>query len=234
MFYSHPRIWGLPQCEDFRALNQRITNGFDVNHRFEEGWVLLHSAAIYAHPKCMQLLLKHGANPNVLAGDLHRTPLHLAVEVGATQCVSQLLAAKANPHAITRYHQTALHYATSKRHVNIVRMLLDAGANVDYMQIEHRCSTCLTVAAQNDDQDCAELLLDRGAKIEYLDVLPGWLQQLIIKRSSVKNACLIFYGILRFRYRPQSRVPKDMVRLLSFAIWATRFNSEWELKANKK
>ncbi|XP_013383937.1 acyl-CoA-binding domain-containing protein 6 [Lingula anatina] len=99
---------------------QKLTNllrdgTFDVNTTGENpqdapGRTPLHWAAERGATQCVKLLLKHGADPNILskmAGFLRKlfnlqrasrlTPLHLAAEQGATQCVQLLLQHGANP-----------------------------------------------------------------------------------------------------------------------------------------
>lgn len=57
----------------------------------DDGNILLHAAVIENDLRCVDCLLKHGADPNVFDTIKARTPLHLAVELGRTEIVKAFL-----------------------------------------------------------------------------------------------------------------------------------------------
>ena len=75
-------------------------------------------------------LLQQGADPDLAARD-GDTPLIAAARIGYTQAASQLLQRKAKVDAANRMGETALIIAVQQRHVALVRLLLEAGADPD-------------------------------------------------------------------------------------------------------
>jgi len=94
------------------------------------------------------------------------TPLSLACFFGHEELAVWLINRGANLDlAATNPMQVApLHAASAGRHVEIVRALLEAGANPNARQ--QGGFTPLHAAAQNGDVDIARLLLDKGADRE--------------------------------------------------------------------
>jgi ankyrin repeat protein len=65
------------------------------------------------------------------------------------------------------YRDTPLIYAAEKGHVEVVRVLLEGGANVE--GVSYSGYTALHLAAGFGHQDVCRLLLDWGAKVDILD-----------------------------------------------------------------
>jgi ankyrin repeat protein len=103
----------------------------------------LHYAALEGHLEVVEMLLAHGALPNIkcrdeetLGAPVGTTPLQLAVSRGHLAIVRALLKAGARPNnCITREgyppEVTPLHTAAERGDANIVRELLAAGADVE-------------------------------------------------------------------------------------------------------
>lgn len=92
------------------------------------------------------------------------TPLHLAAAFGGAEAVRTLLELGADPNQRSRnaLDNTPLHACAAISHsVEIARMLLDAGADINVKQ--HGGFTALHSAAFNGSIDLVRLLLDRGA-----------------------------------------------------------------------
>ncbi len=102
-----------------------------------EGQAALHLAAqrkngiISATGKqAAELLLKHGANPNI-ANNYGKIPLHLAAEHGRAKTVKMMVANKGDLKIDTKDNEemTALHKAAEHNHPKSAEALLKAGAN---------------------------------------------------------------------------------------------------------
>ena len=75
-------------------------------------------------------LLNQGADPNLAARN-GETPLIAAARVGFMGALADLIRLRAKVDAANRMGETALIVAVQQRHVPIVRMLLEAGADPD-------------------------------------------------------------------------------------------------------
>ena len=92
-----------------------------------------------------------------------RTPLSMAAERSEAEAVATLLKYGADP-GISSYSQTsALHYAASAKDPECVRLLLEAGINVDSMTNWDQTPLHFA-AAYTKDVRHAKLLLDYGAE----------------------------------------------------------------------
>jgi ankyrin repeat protein len=91
------------------------------------------------------------------------TALHLAAFFGRAEAVHILLDAGASVAAYTRnaFANQPLHAAAAGRHVEVCRLLLAAGADVNATQ--HGGYTPLHEAAQHGDDEMVELFLSAGA-----------------------------------------------------------------------
>lgn len=88
--------------------------------------------AIVKDPDIVKLLLRHGASP-VKADSRKRTPLHFAVRLGNLGIVMDLVKALKEEESINAQdedEQTVLHIAATFGHSEIVRFLLDKGADM--------------------------------------------------------------------------------------------------------
>jgi len=98
--------------------------------------------------------------------DQQRTPLHLAASNDLMQIALMLLAAGALMDRDTM-GRTALHYAAIAGHVEMMGVLLDAGAYLEFADSTLR--TSLHHAARMGHTEAVRLLLDRGALIDAVD-----------------------------------------------------------------
>ena len=86
--------------------------------------------------------------------------------------------------------------------------------------------------------DVAEFLLHSGAKMSNVKSrhkIPDWMEQIVIKRKNVILSTFTLKAVLRKRFRIEGaeaaflkgRIPKDVVNLVGFYVWATRLDPEW-------
>jgi ankyrin repeat protein len=90
--------------------------------------------------------------------------LFAAAQAGDAAAVSSQLAAGADPDAWNANQAAAIHLAAGGKHSEVVRVLLDGGADVD-KQEEGLGRTALIIALQQYDPETAELLIDRGGDV---------------------------------------------------------------------
>ncbi|KAE8367502.1 ankyrin repeat-containing domain protein [Aspergillus caelatus] len=113
-----------------KSLNTTLTRGISIDEDQGWGWRPLYVATLKGEQRAMQLLLTHGANPN-LKTNAGITPLLQAAEGGvAARCgheatVVALLEAGANAHAPDTSGQTALDLALDQGAKNIVQSITE-------------------------------------------------------------------------------------------------------------
>jgi hypothetical protein len=123
-------------------------------------------AAIQGGPEAVNALLRRGA----------RLDLPVAAALGRTEDARRLL-----PTAASRDRHLALAFASQFGHVEIVRLLLDAGEDPNrYNPVGcHSHSTPLHQAAWAGHMEVVRLLVERGARLDLKDILwhgtpTGW------------------------------------------------------------
>ena len=175
--------------DDLESADLLIRAGAKVNAANDLGATPLWAASQNGSAAMVRRLLEAGANPNValLAGE---TPLMVAARSGyPAGIVEQLLAKDANAGARGARGQTALMWAVSQKHPDVVKVLLAHGADVKarseewsqmmavpphgYLgynrQIPHGGDTALLFAARVGDLDSAKLLVAAGANVNDAD-----------------------------------------------------------------
>ena len=152
-----------------------LERGADVNTRRHDHWTPLHVASYCGSVEIVRLLLDHGADSEASAeGDMGDKPLH-KVSVGELRTqkdgvrVAQLLLERgADANTRRDDHQTPLHAASYFGKVEIVRLLLDHGAdpeaNAEGEKPLHKVSGS-EYRSQEDGVRVAQLLLERGADV---------------------------------------------------------------------
>lgn len=150
--------------------------GVNVNQRgATDGQTMLLGAAHEGSAKVVELLLSHGSNA-LMSDHQGQTPLTLASRQGHVRVLSVLLewaksqekekAVRMMEHADSE-GWTALRSAAWGGHNEAVRLLLDAGADVDGCDSDGR--TALRAAAWGGHEEVVLTLLDYGAQVNKAD-----------------------------------------------------------------
>jgi uncharacterized protein len=102
-----------------------------INHKdYNSGETALHIVAKRGDALWTRFLLQKGADPNTRDGR-GNTPMLVAITVGASDLVPILIAGKANVNLANQSGETPLIRAVQRRDVQLVGVLLKAGANPD-------------------------------------------------------------------------------------------------------
>ncbi|XP_063759584.1 caskin-2-like isoform X3 [Eleginops maclovinus] len=140
-----------------------------VNGVSLDGHIPLHLAAQYGHYQVSEMLLQHQSNP-CLVNKAKKTPLDLACEFGRVQ-VAQLLLSSNMVVALLEGERkeptdsaftTPLHLAARNGHKDIIRLLLNAGIDINKTT---KSGTALHEASLYGKTEVVRLLLDAGVDV---------------------------------------------------------------------
>jgi ankyrin repeat protein len=159
-----------------------LESGFDVNTRgryyiddsssfYDYGSNALCAASEKGNTALMKLLLEHDAFVN-FSGGIYGNPLQAAAAKGHEEIVEILLNTEGiNVNEKGKYLSwlgdeadgTPLYLASEGGYINIVKLLLDRGADID-AKVD-LWGTALTIAAVSNQEEVVRLLLERGADV---------------------------------------------------------------------
>ena len=150
--------------DDARNLKKALTQVEEDSRPFGVQYLTrcLYAAVVGDQLDCVRLLLDAGARPDVHVDVNGQTALIVAVQRGSADIVHALLTAPANGvdkvSAISR--ATALHWAAANGDRVCLRLLIDAGANLEARMASGR--TPLMVAARSDQEGALIELIESG------------------------------------------------------------------------
>jgi uncharacterized protein len=154
------RLVGAARNQDREAIRALLKEHVDVNVPQGDGATALHWAAYWDDLLMADLLIGAGANVNA-TNELGVTPLALAPSAAV---VSRLLAAGANPNIVSSAGESPLMVASRAGRVDIVKALLEHGADVNAME-KVRGQTALMWAVSQRHPDVVRMLLEHGADV---------------------------------------------------------------------
>lgn len=145
-----------------------LNHGAEINSRTGSklGISPLMLAAMNGHANAVRLLLDMGSDINAQIETNRNTALTLACFQGRHEVVSLLLDRKANVEHRAKTGLTPLMEAASGGYIEVGRVLLDKGADVNAAPVPSSRDTALTIAADKGHLKFVELLLTRGAAVE--------------------------------------------------------------------
>lgn len=144
--------------EDFNvAENKILENTTLVTQKDPNQRLLLHWAAVMGKERLVEFLLKFKECPVDDADDTNATPLILATLKGSLPIVKLLLERGANVNHCNANGHTAVKYAGSKNHTELLTYLLDA--NGDPNSRDHIGDTPLHRIASMEHHECLRILL---------------------------------------------------------------------------
>jgi ankyrin repeat protein len=145
-----------------------LGRGAQPNGVFGEDTTPLQWSTMFTGIETVHLLLKYGADPNVIGHKSKDTPLQNAAREGHKEMVELLLehGAEINAAPARRHGATALQFAAMKGYLGIAHLLLESGADVNALPAEEDGRTALEGAAEWGRIDMVQMLLNAGAHVE--------------------------------------------------------------------
>ncbi|UJR25974.1 hypothetical protein I4U23_007322 [Adineta vaga] len=157
-----------------------LSYGAEINSRTGSklGITPLMLASMNGHVAAVKLLLDMGADINAQIETNRNTALTLACFQGRAEVVSLLVDRKANIEHRAKTGLTPLMESASGGYVDVGRVLLERGADVNALPVPTSKDTALTIAADKGHHKFVELLLLYGATIDVRNkkgATPLWL-----------------------------------------------------------
>lgn len=133
--YTHARAriidQNVNQRETPRVEEKMPNHGIDADKAIKLGAISpLGYAAATGNLELTKELIKAGEDVNAVAGDLERTPLHLATLYNNPAIINELINAEANVNIQDKMGYTPLHLAAANNLLDIAEILINAGADV--------------------------------------------------------------------------------------------------------
>ena len=156
------------RCES--CFEYLLESGADVNKTNEMGKTALMFAVKNNQSRFVKMLIQAGADVN--ASDVEdNTSLVCAILSGHYLCVDLLLKAGTTikPADVEVYGNSALLAAVNQNQVALVRVLTEAGADVNLT--DERNNTLLHIAAEQCDPEIMQILLGAGADVSEVDTV---------------------------------------------------------------
>uniref|UniRef100_UPI00358EECE8 caskin-1-like n=1 Tax=Myxine glutinosa TaxID=7769 RepID=UPI00358EECE8 len=172
---------GLPRNSGLRPLHYAawqgkadplrllLRSGSSVNLQSADGQIPLHLAAQNGHFQASEILLQHQSNPCIM-NNASKTPLDLACEFGRMRVAKLLLNSNVCPVLLegrpndsnNPSSRSPLHLAAKNGHVDIIRMLILAGIDINR---QTRFGTALHEAALYGKTEVVRLLIESGVNV---------------------------------------------------------------------
>uniref|UniRef100_A0A1B6MB21 SAM domain-containing protein n=2 Tax=Graphocephala atropunctata TaxID=36148 RepID=A0A1B6MB21_9HEMI len=157
--------------EKIDTMKSMLANGFHVDQPLSGGWSPLMHACSFCFVPAIEFLIKAQANVN-FNKELF-TPMMALCNSSSTneeellKCLDLLLKHGANVNATDRHASTALMYASSCGHLELVRRLLENKCDVNIQDTEGW--SALFHAVVGGHEDVVQLLLQGKARLDLID-----------------------------------------------------------------
>ncbi|XP_016142825.1 B-cell lymphoma 3 protein homolog isoform X2 [Sinocyclocheilus grahami] len=177
--YRCPYIQWPRQPPPLESTDRLLADIAEATRQDEDGDTPLHIAVVKENYQLVSWLIEiyRRAHKDLdIFNNLRQTPLHLAVITHQPILVKALLDAGADPGALDRYGQTALHLCCEHREVDCLSVILRHYPQNPSPHLEIRNYEGLTplhLAVQNGDKKLAKILLKNGSEINAGDNKSG-------------------------------------------------------------
>jgi uncharacterized protein len=162
-------VYDAASTNNLALVSQLINQGYDVNAANQFFLTPLHMAAANGNAEITRILLEHGAKVDgvVLSAYCPLTPLmQCCYQSGNSEVVRLLVNSRANINAVNPTNKfTALIYAAAYGHLEAVKILLNAGADISAK--DNKGKTAADYAQEYKRTEVLALLRKFGAPVSY-------------------------------------------------------------------
>jgi len=157
---------------DVASLRTGLDSGANPDVRDSYRRTPLHVAAYVGQHEIMRLLVAAGANPNALENDRYDIVTIAAVANDVPTLEVALALGTKSTNVTSRYDGTALIAAAHLGHVEVVRILVDAGAPLDHVNNLGWTALIESIVLGDGDArhtETLKILVDAGANVDLPD-----------------------------------------------------------------
>jgi hypothetical protein len=155
---SYEDFFAAIRKDDARTVQSLLARGFDVNTRDPAGVHGLYLAVREPSPKVASVLIAWSTTQIEVRTPQDESPLMIAALNGQVDLAMQLIGRGAD---VNKPGWTPLHYAATRGHLDVLRLLLEHHAYIDAESPNG--TTPLMMAAFYGTTDAVKLLLEEGA-----------------------------------------------------------------------
>ena len=148
-----------------------LKRGAEVQARGIRGYTPLFSAVEGGNPDVVRLLLDHGADVHIRDKN-ENNALHIAAVHGHLEIARMLLALNLDVNARNDHGMTPLYSAlqtSRKAEPDVLRLLLDHGADIHLPVHDRCCWSALHLAAKSENPEIVQMILERNPEVEARD-----------------------------------------------------------------
>ena len=159
-----PVITAAVLSESVPTVSYLVNTGLDLNQKDNRQFTPAAFAAVVGNLDILKLLRNGGADLSIRVFTDNQTLIMQAIRNNQTEVVDYLIGEGLDVNAVDSDGFSSLAYAAELGNVAIVESLLDAGADIDFLNTEDE-RPALYQATRSNRTDIAILLLQRGAQV---------------------------------------------------------------------